>query len=100
VACREEEIAEVGDFCEYLIGDQSILVVRAAPDVVGGYHNSCLHRGRRLAEGSGHFHNECIRCRYHAWCYDFDGRLIEIVDPEEFAPMPDDVRLGQVRVDR
>jgi len=28
VACREEEIAEVGDFCEYLIGDQSILVVR------------------------------------------------------------------------
>ena len=100
VACREEEIAEVGDFCEYLIGDQSILVVRAAPDVVGAYHNSCLHRGTRLAEGSGHFHNECIRCRYHAWCYDLDGRLIEIVDPEEFAPMRDDVRLGQVRVDR
>jgi phenylpropionate dioxygenase-like ring-hydroxylating dioxygenase large terminal subunit len=25
VACREEEIAEVGDFVEYAIGDQSIL---------------------------------------------------------------------------
>jgi phenylpropionate dioxygenase-like ring-hydroxylating dioxygenase large terminal subunit len=100
VACREEEIAEVGDFCEYLIGDQSILVVRSAPDVVGAFHNTCLHRGTRLADGSGHFDNECIRCRYHAWRYDLDGKLIEVVDPEEFAPMPQDLRLGQVLVDR
>jgi len=100
VACREEEIAEVGDFCEYLIGDQSILVVRAAPDVVGAFHNTCLHRGTRLAEGSGHFDDQCIRCRYHAWRYDLDGNLIEVVDPEEFAPMPQGLHLGQVRVDR
>jgi phenylpropionate dioxygenase-like ring-hydroxylating dioxygenase large terminal subunit len=100
VACREEEIAEAGDFCEYLIGDQSILVVRSDPDVVRAYHNTCLHRGTRLAEGSGHFDNECIRCRYHAWRYDLGGKLIEVVDPEEFAPMPQDVHLGLVRVDR
>jgi phenylpropionate dioxygenase-like ring-hydroxylating dioxygenase large terminal subunit len=100
VACREEEIAEVGDFCEYLIGDQSVLVVRSAPDVVHAYHNTCLHRGTRLAAGSGHFDEGCIRCRYHAWRYDLDGKLIEVVDAEEFAPMPADVCLGQVQVDR
>jgi nitrite reductase/ring-hydroxylating ferredoxin subunit len=100
VACRDEEIPEVGDYCEYLIGDQSILVVRSAPDVVSAHHNTCLHRGTRLAEGDGHFENACIRCRYHAWCYDLDGKLIEVVDPEEFAPMPQDVRLSQVQVDR
>ena len=100
VACREEEIAHVGDFCEYLIGDQSILVVRSAPDTVQAYHNTCLHRGTRLAEGSGHFEDDNIRCRYHAWRYDFGGRLIEVVDSDEFAPMPLDVCLGQVRVDR
>jgi phenylpropionate dioxygenase-like ring-hydroxylating dioxygenase large terminal subunit len=100
VACREEEIAEVGDFSEYLIGDQSILVVRSAPDVVSAHHNTCLHRGTRLAEGNGHFNDECIRCRYHAWCYDLDGKLIEVVDRDEFVTIPDDVRLGQVRVDR
>ncbi len=100
VACREEEVPEVGDFCEYLIGDQSILIVRSAPDAIGGYHNTCLHRGTRLAEGTGHFDSECIRCRYHAWRYDLDGHLIEVVDPDEFAPMPDCVRLGRVRVDR
>jgi nitrite reductase/ring-hydroxylating ferredoxin subunit len=99
VACREEEIAEVGDYCEYLIGNQSILVVRSAPGVVSAHHNTCLHRGTRLAEGSGHFDSECIRCRYHAWRYDLGGKLIEVVDPDEFAPMPKDVRLGQVRVE-
>jgi nitrite reductase/ring-hydroxylating ferredoxin subunit len=100
VACREEEIPDVGDYCEYLIGDQSILVVRSAPDVVGAYHNTCLHRGTRLAEGTGHFDNDCIRCRYHAWRYDFGGKLIEVVDAEEFAPIPQDLCLGHVRVDR
>ena len=100
VACREEEIAEVGDFCEYLIGDQSILVVRATPETVRAYHNTCLHRGTRLAAGSGHFENDCIRCRYHAWRYDFGGRLIEVVDPHEFGPLPPELCLGQVHVDR
>jgi nitrite reductase/ring-hydroxylating ferredoxin subunit len=99
VACREEEIAEVGDYCEYLIGDQSILVVRSAPTVVIAHHNTCLHRGTRLAEGRGHFEDGFIRCRYHAWRYELGGKLIEVVDPEEFAPMPQDLCLGKVRVD-
>jgi len=100
VACREEEIPEVGDFSEYLIGEQSILVVRSGPDVVRAFYNTCLHRGTRLAEGSGHFDDECIRCRYHAWRYDLGGKLTEVVDREEFAPIPEDVCLGQVNVDR
>ncbi len=100
VACREEEIAEVGEFCEYLIGDQSILVVRSGPDSVRAFHNTCLHRGTRLADGTGRFHDGCIRCRYHAWRYDLEGSLVEIVDPEEFDPVPSDVGLGKVKVDR
>jgi phenylpropionate dioxygenase-like ring-hydroxylating dioxygenase large terminal subunit len=37
VACREEELAGTGDFVEYTIGDQSILVVRVSPDQVKAY---------------------------------------------------------------
>ena len=100
VACREEEIVDVGDFCEYSIGDQSILVVRSDSDVVHGYHNTCLHRGTRLAEGSGHFEDGVIRCRYHAWRYDLAGTLTDVVDPEEFAPLSEGVCLPPVHVDR
>jgi phenylpropionate dioxygenase-like ring-hydroxylating dioxygenase large terminal subunit len=55
VACRVEEIAEVGDYLEYLIGDQSILVVRSQPETVQAFYNTCLHRGTRLAGGCGRF---------------------------------------------
>ncbi len=50
------------------------------------FHNTCLHRGTRLAEGNGHFDDACIRCRYHAWRYDLDGTLIEVVDPGNSHP--------------
>jgi phenylpropionate dioxygenase-like ring-hydroxylating dioxygenase large terminal subunit len=99
VACREEEIAEVGDYCEYVIGDQSVLVVRSGPDRVRAFHNTCLHRGTRLAEGSGHLDEGCLRCRYHAWRYDLDGRLVEVIDREEFAPIPEGTCLTGVRVE-
>jgi len=100
VACREEEIAGVGEFCEYLIGDQSVLVVRSGPETVRAFHNTCLHRGTRLADGTGRFQDDCIRCRYHAWRYDLDGRLVEVVDPDEFDPMPADVGLRAVQIGR
>ena len=99
VACRTEEIPEVGDYVEYLIGDQSILVVRSAPDAVQAFYNTCLHRGTRLADGCGQFSDCEIRCRYHAWRYHLDGRIKEIVDREEFGPVPADLRLREVRAE-
>ena len=100
VACREEEIAEIGDYYEYLIGDQSILVVRSSLDAIRAFHNTCLHRGTRLADGTGRFGDHCIRCRYHAWRYDLDGRLVEVVDRDEFDPIPSDAALRAVKVER
>jgi nitrite reductase/ring-hydroxylating ferredoxin subunit len=97
VACREEEVPSVGDYLEYLIGDQSVLVVRAGPDELKAFHNCCLHRGTRLAEGTGSFSDGQIRCRYHAWCYHLDGRLKEVVDREEFGPMPEGLGLKELR---
>src|SRR5262249_15785115 len=67
VVGREEELPTVGDYLEYTIGDQSVLVVRTAPGELRAFHNACLHRGTRLAAGCGHFAREQIRCPYHAW---------------------------------
>src|SRR5437763_10826126 len=75
VACREEELAQPGDFVEYTIGDQSILIVRSAAGEIGAFFNCCLHRGTRLGAGCGSFGAGPIRCRYHGWCYDLAGNL-------------------------
>jgi nitrite reductase/ring-hydroxylating ferredoxin subunit len=102
VACREEEIPNPGDYLEYTIGDQSILVVRSDNEAIKAYFNTCPHRGTRLAADCGNFSNGEIRCRYHAWRWDLKGNVREIVDREDFPPeMTDDkVRLGDVQVGR
>jgi phenylpropionate dioxygenase-like ring-hydroxylating dioxygenase large terminal subunit len=99
VACRAEEIPRVGDYLEYVIGDQSILLVRTETGTIQGFYNTCLHRGTRLADGCGSFSDCEIRCRYHAWRYELDGRVKEIVDSHEFPPVPSDLRLREVRVE-
>ena len=61
IACREEEIPDPGDFLEYTIGDQSILVVRQDADTITAFYNACTHRGTRLAAGTGTFATAEIR---------------------------------------
>jgi phenylpropionate dioxygenase-like ring-hydroxylating dioxygenase large terminal subunit len=102
IACREEEIPNPGDFLEYMIGDQSVLVVRQDVDTITAFFNTCMHRGTRLAAGVGNFATSEIRCRYHAWRWDLAGDIIEVVDRHEYpATMTDDdVHLGEVQVGR
>ncbi len=100
IACREEELPTVGDFVAYAIGDQSIVVVRAAADEIRAFHNACLHRGTRLAEGHGRFGGGAIRCPYHGWCYALDGRLRDVPDRHEFGDLPHELQLAPVRAER
>ena len=51
MACRLEEIPKPGDFVEYEILDQSIIVVRVDESTIRAYYNSCRHRGMKLVEG-------------------------------------------------
>jgi phenylpropionate dioxygenase-like ring-hydroxylating dioxygenase large terminal subunit len=98
IAGREEELPGPGDFIEYTIGDDAVAIVRTATGGLAAFHNACLHRGTRLADGCGHFAGS-IRCPYHGWRYDLDGRLVEVPDREEFGALPDGLRLPAVRVD-
>jgi phenylpropionate dioxygenase-like ring-hydroxylating dioxygenase large terminal subunit len=73
MACREEDIPEVGDHVVYDVADQSIIVVRAAPDRIKAFHNACLHRGRQLREHDGHVAD--LRCPFHGFTWSLDGTL-------------------------
>ena len=73
MACREEDIPNVGDTCVYDICDMSILVVRSAADTIQAYWNVCLHRGRILREFDGNATE--LRCPFHGFCWNLDGSL-------------------------
>lgn len=101
VACHESEIAGVGDFLEYVIADQSILVVRAEADDVRAYFNVCPHRGNQLKSGCGNSRE--IRCHFHTWRFHLDGSIKDIPDAHDFDPgliQPDAVHLTECQVGR
>jgi phenylpropionate dioxygenase-like ring-hydroxylating dioxygenase large terminal subunit len=76
VACREEDLPRVGDHVVYDIGDDSLVVVRSAPDRIRAFHNACLHRGTRLCDGDGHA--GALRCPYHGFTWRLDGTLAHV----------------------
>ncbi len=82
MACREEEIPGIGDYLEYVIADQSYLVVRAGQDTVKAYPNACRHRGTQLKQGRGQATE--LRCSFHGWCWALTGECREILDPADF----------------
>jgi nitrite reductase/ring-hydroxylating ferredoxin subunit len=100
VACREEEIPKIGDYCTYDILDESVIVVRTALDTIAAYYNVCQHRGRRLMNGCGH--TKKFHCRFHGWQWDIEGENLRVVDEEDWggALNAENLRLPQVKVGR
>jgi phenylpropionate dioxygenase-like ring-hydroxylating dioxygenase large terminal subunit len=82
MACREEQIPEVGDSIVYDIADNSLIVVRTAPDQIRAFHNSCLHRGTQLRTKPGRVTR--FRCPYHGFTWNLDGTLYEIPSAWDF----------------
>jgi nitrite reductase/ring-hydroxylating ferredoxin subunit len=82
LACREEELQDVGDYVVFDICDDTILVTRSAPDRISAFYNVCAHRGKRLANGCGH--TKQFRCSYHAWRYDLEGKNTFVLDREDW----------------
>ncbi|MFO1537996.1 MAG: aromatic ring-hydroxylating oxygenase subunit alpha, partial [Actinomycetota bacterium] len=99
IACREEELDAPGAYAEYSIGDESVVVTRGADGALRAFANVCLHRGARLVDGPGCADAGTLRCPFHAWRYDLDGRCVEVVDAEDFVALPADLRLPPVRAE-
>lgn len=79
VACREEELKEIGEYITYNIAHESIIVVRTTGGI-RAHHNVCQHRGRRLTEGCGKTNS--FMCRYHGWRWNLDGSLGQSARPQ------------------
>jgi phenylpropionate dioxygenase-like ring-hydroxylating dioxygenase large terminal subunit len=102
MAARLEEVPEAGDFTEYEICGQSILIVRESEDRVRAFYNACRHRATELLKGSGSLLQGQIVCPFHGWRWNSDGSPSFLYGEQAFAPeclKPDDVKLQEVRSD-
>src|ERR1700756_2087080 len=73
MACRLEEIPEVGDFVEYAIRDKSVIVVNTK-NGVKAFHNACRHRGVRLVTEPGNCAKRGFVCPFHGWRWNAEGK--------------------------
>lgn len=98
-ACREEDIPQIGDRVPFTVGPHSYIIIRSAQDEFKAFHNSCLHRGTLLCAKKESA--ETIRCPYHAWEWNADGRLKKIPSHWDF---PEITRLNgslpEIRLER
>ena len=84
VICHVSEIPNPGDYqCFDFIGEM-LFAMRGNDGVVRAFHNVCRHRASRLLDGPRGHCTRRIVCPYHAWSYDFEGRLASVGDRTAF----------------
>jgi len=88
MACRVEEIPNVGDHIIYEVIDYSLIVVRSSGTEIKAFHNVCLHRGRILRETGGHVAN--FRCKFHGFAWRLDGKLSSVPCRWDFPDLRDE----------
>jgi Rieske 2Fe-2S family protein len=73
---RVADLARPGDFMLADVAGESLIVLRDQAGEPRAFYNVCRHRGTRLCDAERGTFSETIQCRYHAWTYALDGRLI------------------------
>ena len=89
MAGRLEDIPEVGNYFTYNILDESIIVVRTAPDKVNAFYNVCPHRGRQQVNTPDNMNGvrgkkQHYVCGFHGWTYDLEGKNTFVLDPQDW----------------
>lgn len=85
LAGESQSLASPGDYRVDAIVGAPVILVRGKDRVLRAFYNVCRHRAGPVAAGSGNC--KMLRCRYHGWVYQLDGRLHtapEIGDVEDF----------------
>lgn len=90
IVCHVNDLPSPGDYHTLDFLGESLVVVRTVDHTIKGFFNVCRHRGARLVDGTaGHCAGRFV-CPYHAWGYDFDGRLATVPNRKDFADFADD----------
>lgn len=77
------EVPEPGDFKLRTIGGRELVFLRDVHGRVRAFLNACPHRGTAVCrEPAGNAKR--LRCFYHAWTFDTEGRLVSLPSPEAY----------------
>ncbi len=73
---RADALSSVGAYQVVSVGVESVILVRGSDSALHAFLNVCRHRGARLCDNACGQLKGSIQCRYHAWTYGLDGKLL------------------------
>lgn len=77
------EVPSPGDYKVRTIGGRELIFLRDTGGRIRAFLNSCPHRGTAVCrEPEGNARR--LRCFYHAWTFDTEGRLVSLPGPEAY----------------
>jgi len=77
------ELPEPGDYKVRKVGGRPLIFLRDVNGVIRAFFNSCPHRGTAVCRAEqGNVRR--LRCFYHAWTFDTEGRLVSLPSPEAY----------------
>lgn len=74
---HESQIPNPNDFLTTYMGEDPILLCRAADGRIGAYLNVCRHRGNRVCRAD-QGNARSFMCSYHGWTFNNEGKLIGV----------------------
>ena len=70
---HESQVPQAGDYHTTRLGDQDVVMVRAADRQIHVVYNRCPHKGAKVVPDGDGTTGKFFRCPYHAWTFRLDG---------------------------
>ena len=86
LAAHRDELPERGSYRLFRKAGPTIVIVRGLDDQIRAFYNACQHRGAPLVRDDEGRTRRFV-CKYHAWTYDLDGRLVGVPDESDFVSL-------------
>ena len=78
--CAEGQVEKPGDFLSATVGGWSVVAVRDRQGAVRVLRNACRHQNMQVV-GAPSGNCEALRCRFHGWTYDLQGKFLSAPPP-------------------
>jgi len=84
LVAHQGQLEEPGDHVVAQVAGASVLLLRGRDGALRAFPNVCRHRAGPLAHCSGKG-MQSLRCKYHGWLYDQQGRLLAAPEMQDAA---------------
>lgn len=88
--CHSNDLPKPGDYVAMELIGERVFVIRGMDNALRAFHNVCRHRAHAVVMGEQGTCKSAIRCPYHGWTYDFDGRLKAVPAEKTFPGLEKD----------